>query len=109
MNKIRGNRVKAQFKWTPEHEEELEEILITFSFDFKSATRAFCKYVNKNDPDNFFEMDVKTIQLRWTDIEIRKYRLSGQSDNFLGGRVNLDDDLPALEESKELSKDFKDS
>lgn len=61
MKKIRGNRVKAAFKWTAEYEEELEEILITYSFDFKAATRAFCKYVNKDDPENFFEMDVKTI------------------------------------------------
>jgi len=44
-------------------------------FDFKAATREFVKQVNKDDPNNFFEMDTKTVRLRWTDIEIRKHRL----------------------------------
>lgn len=76
MTKIRGQRTTVPFKWTPENEAELEEILIKNSFDFRSTTREFCKHINKGDENNFYELDVKTVQLRWTDIEIRKHRLN---------------------------------
>ena len=48
-------------------------------------------------------MDVKTIQLRWTDVEIRKYRL-GSLDNNAGDKAvrkeEDDDELPAFQEAK---------
>ena len=72
-----------QFKWTNEYEDMLEEILIKHSFDFRSATREFIKEINKEDQENFFSIDVKTLQLRWTDIEIRKYRLNKPSESPL--------------------------
>ena len=68
--------MKAVFKWSPKSEEELEDTLIRHQFDFRTAARAFAKLINKNDPQKFYEIDVKTLQLRWTDIEIRKYRLN---------------------------------
>jgi hypothetical protein len=43
-------------------------------------------------------MDVKTLQLRWTDIEIRKYRLA---DSFAPKSTEAavdDDELPPLED-----------
>lgn len=76
QKKVRGGRPKKMFKWTPKHEHELEELLIKHAFDFKAATREFVQVINQADPDNFYAMDVKTLQLRWTDIEIRKYRLN---------------------------------
>jgi len=75
MARIKGRRAKAKFEWTPWVEVQLEEILIKHLFDFKAATREFVKLVNKSDPNVFYEIDVKTVRLRWTDIEIRKYRL----------------------------------
>jgi hypothetical protein len=46
------------------------------NFDFKAACRDFIKEVNKDTQEQFYKIDVKTLQLRWTDIEIRKYRLN---------------------------------
>jgi len=43
-------------------------------FEFKAASREFCEYINK-DTEEYFEITAKTIQMRWTDIEIRKFRL----------------------------------
>lgn len=78
MSKIRGSRVKQNFKWTTEYEDLLEEVLIKHSFDFRAASRDFVKEINKEEQENFYTIDVKTLQLRWTDIEIRKYRLPNQ-------------------------------
>jgi len=69
------------FKWTREYEEKLEEILMKHYFDFHAATKEFSRLVN-GDPNNnpekkqLYQIDVKTLQLRWTDIEIRNHRLS---------------------------------
>lgn len=76
QSKIRGNRVKHQFKWTSEYEDMLEDLLIKHSFDFRAASRDFIKEINSEEQENFYTIDVKTLQLRWTDIEIRKYRLT---------------------------------
>jgi hypothetical protein len=84
--------------------------LIKHSFDFKAATRDFVKEINKEDQQNFFSMDVKTLQLRWTDIEIRKYRLA---DSFApkplssGGSAEDDDELPPLEDGPKDQIDSK--
>ena len=48
-------------------------------FDFKAAGKEFVKEINKGR-DDFFEIDIKSIQLRWTDIEIRKYRLHQEEE-----------------------------
>ena len=60
-------------------EAELEEILINNQFDFKAATQEFMKFINEDDKVNYYEVDEKTVQLRWTDIEIRKHRLHNVS------------------------------
>jgi hypothetical protein len=70
--------VKEPFKWTSEYEDLLEELLIKHSFDFRAATRDFVKEINKEDNETFYSIDAKTLQLRWTDVEIRKYRLPAQ-------------------------------
>ena len=43
-------------------------------------------------------MDVKTLQLRWTDIEIRKYRLADTFAPKPNSSVIDDEDLPPLED-----------
>ena len=45
-------------------------------------------------------MDVKTLQLRWTDIEIRKYRLADTLAPKSEAPVD-DEDLPPLEDGPE--------
>ena len=106
QHKLRGNRTKTTFKWTPKHEHELEELLVKHSFDFKAATRDFLRLINSLDEDQFYEMDTKTLQLRWTDIEIRKYRLNNAASSnmdFAEEEDNLDDleeeDLPSGDKS----------
>ena len=47
-------------------------------FEFKGAAREFCEYINK-ETQEYFEITQKTIQLRWTDIEIRKFRLDKEN------------------------------
>ena len=47
-------------------------------FDFKGASREFVKEVNKDNRDEFFAIDAKQLQHRWTDVEIRRYRLPEQ-------------------------------
>lgn len=41
-------------------------------FDFKAASKEFNDLVNQ---DAQFEINPKILQLKWTDIEIRKYRM----------------------------------
>jgi len=82
--------------------------LIQHCFDFKAASREFIRTVNKDEPNNFYKLDIKTLQLRWTDIEIRKYRL-----NDLGNDKSdeEDEELPPLEttERTEASSRIEDS
>ena len=83
-------------------EELLEEVLIQHCFDFKAASREFIKTVNKDEPVNFFKLDIKTLQLRWTDIEIRKYRLN-DTGAYKSDEENASDDgadLPPLEKGR---------
>ena len=78
ISSLRGSRKKSQFKWTQEFEDILEELLIKHQFDFKVAAREFVKIINKDSPELFFTVDARQLQIRWTDIEIRKYRLPEQ-------------------------------
>ena len=88
-----------QFKWSPKSEDLLEEILIKHSFDFKSACREFVKEINQGK-EQFYQIDVKTLQLRWTDIEIRKYRLNNMEEEKPADEAKEDDEeeLPPLEQ-----------
>ena len=81
----------------------LEEILMKHQFDFKVATREFVKEINKEDQENFFSIDVKTLQLRWTDIEIRNHRL-GDTKTLNDSQNVIEDDLPQLENQPEAGK-----
>ncbi|CDW79659.1 dynein assembly factor axonemal [Stylonychia lemnae] len=74
----RNNKQLIQFKWTSEYEDQLEDILIKYFFDFSHAAKEFSRLVNPDpNADKWFLIDAKSLQLRWTDIEIRKYRLHG--------------------------------
>jgi hypothetical protein len=95
--KLRGGREKNKFNWTPEAEEQLEDVLIKNQFDFRAASREFCKLINQNSAI-FYSMDVKQLQLRWTDIEIRKYRLPTDDQRNLSGEEESTADVPRLEQ-----------
>lgn len=73
-------------------------------FDFNASAREFSKVVN-NDPTDtkWYQIDAKSLQLRWTDIEIRKYRLGANNSQSQQEEVEAeqDDPLPPLEEFKE--------
>jgi hypothetical protein len=47
IERIKGDREVVSFKWTPEYEEKLEEILMKNYFDFHAAAREFSRTVNK--------------------------------------------------------------
>ena len=105
--------------WTPRLEAQLEEILIRNAFDFKATAKDFQRYLNSDsNPDVvqtlFFKIDAKTLQLKWTDIEIRKHVIPQmQQDTKAANEAvpdeALEDDLPPLEtaESHEAETDRK--
>ena len=51
-------------------------------FDFHASAKEFSKIINENfsisegQEKVWYNIDAKSLQLRWTDIEIRKYRLN---------------------------------
>jgi hypothetical protein len=86
----------SQVRWTPKLEVTLEEILIRSQFDFKCAAKEFERFLNKNeqkDKSAMFKVDGKTLQLRWTDIEIRRHVIPKMIEtNRLAEEVAADDD-----------------
>lgn len=99
QKQIRGDRVLKPFKWTEKHELELEELLIKHMFDFKAALRDFLRLINHQDSHNFYQLDMKTLQLRWTDIEIRKYRLNNSAASNVNFFSDGDSDLEMSKQS----------
>jgi len=86
----------SQVRWTPKLEVTLEEILIRNQFDFKCSAKEFERFLNKNeqkDKSAMFKIDGKTLQLRWTDIEIRRHVIPKMIEtNRLAEEVAADDD-----------------
>ena len=92
------------FKWTPEYEDQLETLLMKNFFDFNATAKEFNRIIN-GDGEPRFHIDAKQIQLRWTDVEIRKYRLHQDSACNERGQAfdpkeltEEDDQLPPLEQ-----------
>ena len=115
-----GRMVKdlTALQWTPSLEAKLEEILIRNAFDFKSAAKDFQFGLNSPDsPDGiksvFYKIDAKTLQLKWTDIEIRKHVIPQmqKEQNAAGDAANdeVEDDLPPLEQMEELKSTSADA
>lgn len=48
LQRNRGNMEIVNFKWTPEYEEKLEDILMKHYFDFHAAAKEFSRIVNKD-------------------------------------------------------------
>ena len=101
-----GRMVKdlSAVQWCPRLESMLEEILIRNAFDFKSTAKEFQRYLNSpNNPDQiqtlFFKIESRTLQLKWTDIEIRKHVIPNMQKERQEeeDEANVEDDLPPLE------------
>lgn len=95
-------------RWTPKLEANLEEMLIRNQFDFKTASKEFERYLNKNEiseENTCFMIDAKTLQLRWTDVEIRRHvipQIAEQRD-IDNADDSDDEDLPPLDETTPTS------
>lgn len=96
-------------------------------FDFNATAKEFSRTINANvDEDKWYAVDAKSLQLRWTDIEIRKYRLhqatggisdrdsaqgadvSNEQRRRTGQDVEDDDEpLPPLEQVDEEERDIE--
>lgn len=94
--------------WTKNVEQKLEEILIRNAFDFKLTAKEFQRFMNDStNPDSlqtvFYKIDAKTLQVKWTEIEVRKHVIpqmqqEQSADGAADDDENLEDDLPPLEE-----------
>lgn len=64
-------------KWTPKLEANLEEMLVRNQFDFKSSSKEFERILNiiesASSNTSMYKIEAKALQLRWTDIEIRRH------------------------------------
>jgi len=56
------------------------------SFDFNLAAIEFKKLMAERSSEPFKDITAKTLQVKWTDIEIKKYRLNDVSVGFVSER-----------------------
>lgn len=103
----------SQVRWTPRLESILEEMLIRNQFDFKNAAKEFERTLNKDEPRDsasMYKIDGKTLQLRWTDIEIRRHVIPKMMEknklDDLQQAAEDNEELPPLEEPLEEAKEF---
>ena len=98
--RFRAGRELGQFKWSEELEDKLEDLLMENCFDFHKTAKDFSRFLNDGS-DKWYQVDGKMLQLRWTDVEIRKYRMPRREDSDVNneGQMEEDDDpLPPLEQ-----------
>ena len=62
-------------RWTEELESLLEETLENYYFDFARAAKDFGRKVHAREPEKYYEVNPKVLQLKWTDVEIKRYRM----------------------------------
>ena len=71
----------SHVRWTPKLELQLEETLMNSLFDFSEAAKEFQKQLNEEErasnSNSWYKIDPKTLQLKWTDIEVRKHVIPG--------------------------------
>jgi hypothetical protein len=104
MAKRAGYR-KEIFKWTEFYEDKLEELLIKHMFDFIRAAQEFSAMVNNFDDENeqnkfYYEITPKILQMKWTDVEIKKYRIH----EFTKDKEDLDDEESEDEEVPDVEQ-----
>jgi hypothetical protein len=94
---------KEIFKWTEVYENKLEELLIKHMFDFIKSAQEFSEMVNNFEDETqtdrfYYEISPKILQMKWTDVEIKKYRIH----EFTKEREDVDEEsdeeeLPDIE------------
>jgi hypothetical protein len=79
----------------------LEEILIDCEFNFTKAARALSKMLNTNPEfnregteKNYWKIEAKTLQLKWTDIEVRRHVIPSHAVRSNQSEDN--EELPAM-------------
>ena len=92
------------FKWDEFYENKLEELLIQHMFDFVKAAQEFSAMVNNFDDDSpenrfYYEITPKILQMKWTDVEIKKYRILEFTKNEKDeeSKSESDEDLPDID------------
>ena len=68
---VRGLRQAEMLKWKDPYEEKLEALLVEWEFDFEQVARDFRAFLRKEEPGKRYEINARTLQLKWTDIEIK--------------------------------------
>ena len=88
-------------------------MLVRNTFDFQATAKEFQRHLNSNQladssSNVFFKIDPKTLQLKWTDIEIRKHVIPGLKDQEEPDEED-DEELPPLEKpsSEEVEKEMR--
>ena len=89
-------------------------MLIRNQFDFKATAKEFQRVLNRDEGTNtvVFKIDYKILQLRWTDIEIRRHVMPKMQEGNLtysdrvaaeAQQVQDEEELPPLEEAPQTS------
>ena len=46
-----------------------------YEFDFEVVAKEFKTFLRREEPGRHYEVNARTLQVKWTDIEIKKYRM----------------------------------
>lgn len=94
---------KEIFKWTEFYENKLEELLIKHMFDFIKVAQEFSELVNNFEDESqtdkiYYEITPKILQMKWTDVEIKSYRIA----EFIKDKEDVeeeesDEEVPEME------------
>ena len=83
-------------------------MLLNNAFDFNATAKEFQRYLNSSAnpdvmPTVFFKIDAKPLQMKWTDIEIRKHVIPNeQAKEMEGADEDVEDDLPPLNDNADV-------
>ncbi len=86
-------------KWKDTYENKLEELLVKWEFDFEEVAKEFRSYLRREEPLTRYEVSERTLQVKWTDIEIKvvpitqKYRMK---------EIRSQEPEEALEEAEDM-------
>jgi len=70
----------------------LEKTLLKHLFNFKLAAREISRQVNDDNSNNWFQIDARILQARWTDIELRNHVLPNLQANNIEDMVSASED-----------------
>lgn len=108
----------SELRWTPKLEATLETLLVNAHFDFNKAASEFERLLNRDEATNYtvFKFDGKAVQLKWTDIEIRRHVIPKMNSQAAQAQEEFestmekeaeDEDLPPLQEEDQKQTSSK--